>query len=1006
MDRINQTSEWIISEFKKRKCDVIVCLGDVLNTREQVSVRSLSSALNFFDRLRAETKVPIHIILGNHDMNLKHSGKISSLDFFGLELMKTHGFHLHRNIDVVNILGQDCIMIPYHEDQSIIEKRMEELKEEFGINKMKNTLVFGHLSITGASPNNSKNKYIGGINASVFDCTKRTFTGHFHHHHAVNNVIYVGAPLQFNFGDCGDKRGVVIYNSNKNYFNYVVNPLCYQFLKINDIEIDNIIKRSPGVFKDAFVKVLITQRLPAHHFENIREKLFQLGARSVYEEQVFRTILEKKSGVVDIKHQNLEDLLHEYLLQVRKEFLECYTEKAARRLTITKYYEHILVNDTLFQNLLEKGISVVRRMNDMILDSTKEGDSFHANLEKLTIENFLGVQGVLELPFGKLNDGIWSIEGKNGAGKSTIFEAIVWCQFGQFIRSGMQKDYCINDNFNDCRVRLEYSNGLIIERKRKRGRYEALKTYKKNVNAQVDESNIEFEYQEEKELGHLNNTQMLLNQTLGIDFSTFTKSIVLGQNIVNNFVSGSKEERRKIIEDLLGLDKLDDLLEETKEERIEIDREITAINEKIKSNKLELDRILKQIEQVESKIEEKKIILAEEEVKVEKREKDREETMNLLNKKLYKARNNLKQLQDSYNKIENIDVYVLQKLVIEFQTCISHLSNVNKENSSVCPGCGQSISQEHIKTLVDHLRKLMFNYETGNFVSSEMIDPPNNDVVMNPTKLIQKGNGCIRHIQRRIESQKMKTSLENQITNQKLILSKIENEILKKESESNVLSEDIMKNVISYKTEINVLNEQLEELGKIKESIESIIASESEALKQKMEEFTILKFWEMSFDKRSRTGFKTIRAFVVEDAITNLNQIIRSYTDLLSESQKLQVTLTPDLNVGEIYAKRSGGERKRTDLAVLFSLFELIRARSKYIPQFIILDEIFDSLDTEGRQLVAQVLTLLSERLKKIFIVTHSDVASSLPLAGTLSVTMKKDEKGKPIGSEMKIFSV
>lgn len=56
-----------------------------------------------------------------------------------------------------------------------------------------------------------------------------------------------------------------------------------------------------------------------------------------------------------------------------------------------------------------------------------------------------------------------------------------------------------------------------------------------------------------------------------------------------------------------------------------------------------------------------------------------------------------------------------------------------------------------------------------------------------------------------------------------------------------------------------------------------------------------------------------------------------------------------------------GGERKRTDLAVLFSLFELVRSRSRFIPGirlihyfsasiylqlgFIILDEVFDALD-------------------------------------------------------------
>jgi hypothetical protein len=66
----------------------------VLNTREVVSVRSLSSALSFFDKMNAvlnedvlkeahkgqaiddKTIVPIHVILGNHDMNLCVSDRL------------------------------------------------------------------------------------------------------------------------------------------------------------------------------------------------------------------------------------------------------------------------------------------------------------------------------------------------------------------------------------------------------------------------------------------------------------------------------------------------------------------------------------------------------------------------------------------------------------------------------------------------------------------------------------------------------------------------------------------------------------------------------------------------------------------------------------------------------------------------------------------------------------------------------------------------------------------
>jgi len=94
----------------------------------------------------------------------------------------------------------------------------------------------------------------------------------------------------------------------------------------------------------------------------------------------------------------------------------------------------------------------------------------------------------------------------------------------------------------------------------------------------------------------------------------------------------------------------------------------------------------------------------------------------------------------------------------------------------------------------------------------------------------------------------------------------------------------------------------------------------------------------------------------------------------------------------EIYGKRSGGERKRTDLAVLFALYEIVRDRGRYHPNFIMLDEVFDALDKSGRAMVGQVLTTLSKRVDNIFVITHTDLATGLSIAGSIGVAMKEDE--------------
>ena len=96
---------------------------------------------------------------------------------------------------------------------------------------------------------------------------------------------------------------------------------------------------------------------------------------------------------------------------------------------------------------------------------------------------------------------------------------------------------------------------------------------------------------------------------------------------------------------------------------------------------------------------------------------------------------------------------------------------------------------------------------------------------------------------------------------------------------------------------------------------------------------------------------------------------------------------------------RSGGERKRTDLVMLFAMFDLIRLHSRYQPQFMFLDEVFDSLDINGLKSVQHILQSLSENLKKLFIITHSETIKEFPLTGRLTCVMQRDDKGSPLGT-------
>ena len=115
-----------------------------------------------------------------------------------------------------------------------------------------------------------------------------------------------------------------------------------------------------------------------------------------------------------------------------------------------------------------------------------------------------------------------------------------------------------------------------------------------------------------------------------------------------------------------------------------------------------------------------------------------------------------------------------------------------------------------------------------------------------------------------------------------------------------------------------------------------------------------------------------------------LNRVLEGYTSGL---MALPVTFNPDLTIQESYGKRSGGQRKCTDLSVLFAMFEVVWQRSRHRSSIMLLDELFESLDAKHHRAVMDVLAILAQRIQKIIVITHKDI-TGCTMAGSLFTEM------------------
>jgi DNA repair exonuclease SbcCD ATPase subunit len=192
-------------------------------------------------------------------------------------------------------------------------------------------------------------------------------------------------------------------------------------------------------------------------------------------------------------------------------------------------------------------------------------------------------------------------------------------------------------------------------------------------------------------------------------------------------------------------------------------------------------------------------------------------------------------------------------------------------------------------------------------------------------------------------------------------------------------------------------------------------------------------FWESAFGRRKQ---HTLRSYVLDQSLTQLNSILshilavlyedHSHATLLQASSSVYSALLDNSTDGMLdaqlkviakygYGKRSSGERKRIDLALFFSLLHLAQQQSRYRSKYILVDEVFDSLDSAGQTAALKWISTLTSSavggLNKCIVITHSQSAARYASGHVhlLTATVTKDgtryidEDGSIVGSSESI---
>ena len=162
LDKIVAATDWIVEEFTKKNVNRVFLLGDILNTRQMVHIGAQSAAMNFINKLFRTFDSNIQVIIGNHDMHLRHSRAVTSLDSLDLSPLSER-ISLYREFTITEIDGYKIVMIPYHQNEAELEKKIVDLQNQIPEAELEQMIALAHVSVSSACVSKSKNILFEGF---------------------------------------------------------------------------------------------------------------------------------------------------------------------------------------------------------------------------------------------------------------------------------------------------------------------------------------------------------------------------------------------------------------------------------------------------------------------------------------------------------------------------------------------------------------------------------------------------------------------------------------------------------------------------------------------------------------------------------------------------------------------------------------------------------------------------------------------------------------------------
>ena len=514
------------------------------------------------------------------------------------------------------------------------------------------------------------------------------------------------------------------------------------------------------------------------------------------------------------------------------------------------------------------------------------------------------------------------IVGTNGAGKSTILDALTFALFNKPFRK-INKGQLINStNERECVVEVEFSinsRDYFIRRGIKPNLFD-IEVNGVSLNKEADDRA----------------RQKILEETiLKLNYKSFTQIVILGSSTFVPFMQLTGSNRREVIEDLLDIrifsamnHIIKDELRDKRQQVKSLDLKKDNLSDKISMQKKFIGEIEKQgYDQIDSNKDKIKTLGIENDTHIEMNELIKANIDDAI-----KQQNEVTDAGEKLVKLNNLKGKISQKV-----------ASITKEHkfftqNTVCPTCDQNIEEE--------------------FRVNRIAD------VQTKARELQKG---FKDLETSIKTEQERERQFNQLSKE---ITKLNHDI----SQNNTRISVNQKQIRGLEEEVQTITTQLKNRNTEHEKLAEFKSN----LKKTTEELIIRKeeiiYHDYAYSLLKDDGVKTK---IIKKYLPFINQQVNRYLQMMEFyinfkldeefSERIESPIHEDFS----YASFSEGEKMRIDLALLFTWREVARVKNSVNTNLLIMDEVFDSsLDGIGTEEFLKIIRFIIKDAN-IFVISH-----------------------------------